>query len=184
MDGNVTHDLGDALGLCGQQRAHTRGRTLRDENDAGATDDAPHKILFARESDGLLGDNPAALNLRERNLDGTGGFLDLCVQRAACQEAEKGKCRGDGPHDADNEPANPGGVRQERQQHERGDDECGGSQEHPRECRICACGQSVCVEDVLIEAPLRGGILFTHSISILRAYTLRKSTRPTWHYVR
>ena len=143
-----------------------------------------HQILLAREGDRLFGDDPASLNLGERDLHGPGGFFDLCIERAAGQEAQDRQGGGDGTHDADDEPADPGCVRQERQQHKHGDDKRGRSQEDPRQCRIRACGQSIRVEHVLVEAPLCGGILFTHSIIILRGITPTKPTHPTGHYVR
>ena len=64
-------------------------RAFGDENDAGAPNDAPHKVLLTGVCDRLLGNHPASLNLGQCNLHGTRRVLNLRVQRAARQDAQQ-----------------------------------------------------------------------------------------------
>ena len=184
MNRNVAHDLGDALRFGLEEGANPGRGALGDENDAGTANNAPHEVLFARVCHGLLGNHPAALNLGQCNLHGTRRILDLRVQCAAGKNAQQQEGCGERAHDADDKPANKRHVGQPGHQHEDGDHRSGRSEKHPRKCRVGAFGQSVCVEDVLIEAPLAGGIRFTHSLIIVRAIDDRKSTRPIRHFVK
>ena len=184
MNGNVAHDLGDALGLGLEEGADAGCGAFGDENDACAPNNAPHEVLLAGVCDGLLGNHPASLNLGECNLHGTRRILNLRVQCAARQNAQQRKGCGERAHDADDKPANERHVGQPGHQHEDGDHRGGCSEKHPRKCRVGAFGQSVRVEDILVEAPLAGGIRFTHSLIIVRAIDDRKSTRPIRHFVK
>ena len=68
---------------------------------------ARREVLLAGVSDGLLGDDPAALNLRQCNLDGASGLFNLGIECSARQKGSKGGGCGECSHDADEEPTDP-----------------------------------------------------------------------------
>ena len=77
MNWDVAHHLGHAPCFRLQKRANARGRTLGNENNAGASNDAPDEILLAGKRNRLLGDDPASLDLGQGDLDGSGSVFDL-----------------------------------------------------------------------------------------------------------
>ena len=107
VDGDIAHHLRYAPGLGLQESTNASRGPLGDEHDSRPSHDSPDKVLFAGVGHGLLGDDPAPLNLLQRHLHGPRRVLDLGEKRAARQEGEKREHGGDRGHNADDQPADP-----------------------------------------------------------------------------